>query len=71
MIDLARALIKELIDIQILRWKLVTAFDVVTEALLNLMAIVIVVPVQLKLQFKFQVVLAFFFRLPYVLESAY
>lgn len=56
---------------QILRWKVVTAFDVATEVLLNLMSVIIVLPVQLTFRMKFNVVLAFLFRLPYVLESAH
>lgn len=56
---------------QILRWKVVTAFDVATEVLLNFMSVIIVLPVQLTFRMKFNVVLAFLFRLPYVLESAH
>ena len=49
---------------QLLRWQVITAFDIATEAVLILVAIVIVLPVQLTPYMKFQVVLAFLFRLP-------
>ena len=49
---------------QFLRWQLITAFDVMTEAALILTVICVVWPVQLAFFMKCQVVLAFSFRLP-------
>lgn len=54
---------------QYLRWQIITGFDVATEALLMLNAIVIVAPVRLALHLKFQVVCAFLFRLPLIALS--
>lgn len=50
--------------IQFLRWQLITAFDAVTEGIILLIVITVVWPVHLALSRKFQVVLAFSFRLP-------
>ena len=47
-----------------LRWKLITAFDDLTELLLVLVSVLIVLPIKLQASMKFQVVLAFAFRLP-------
>ncbi|KAH0845449.1 hypothetical protein AYO21_06154 [Fonsecaea monophora] len=49
---------------QFLRWQLITAFDVITECILVLITVFVVWPVHLALAMKFQVVLAFAFRLP-------
>jgi hypothetical protein len=49
---------------QLLRWQIITAFDIATEAMLLIVAVMIVLPVQLSPYMKFQVVLAFLFRLP-------
>lgn len=51
---------------QYLRWQIITGFDVATEALLVLNTIMIVTPVQLALDLKFQVVCAFALRLPLI-----
>jgi hypothetical protein len=51
---------------QFLRWQVITGFDVATEILLVMVAMLIVAPVQLSLYLKFQVVCAFAFRLPLV-----
>lgn len=45
---------------------MITGVDVATEVIIVLMSVIIVAPVQLSLYMKFQVVLAFLFRLPYV-----
>jgi hypothetical protein len=69
--NIPRAFVQVLMYTKVLRWKIVTAFDVATEVLLNVLSIAIVIPVQLTLRLKFQVVLAFLFRLPYVLGSVH
>lgn len=50
--------------LQFLRWQLITAFDVATEGIILIIVICVVWPVHLALNRKFQVVLAFSFRLP-------
>ncbi|KIY02762.1 uncharacterized protein Z520_01227 [Fonsecaea multimorphosa CBS 102226] len=54
---------------QFLRWQLITAFDVATECILVLITVFVVWPVHLALSMKFQVVLAFAFRLPVAMLS--
>ncbi|RMZ87593.1 hypothetical protein DV736_g5187, partial [Chaetothyriales sp. CBS 134916] len=51
---------------QLLRWKIITAVDVVIEGTLVLLTILIVMPVRLAPYMKFQVILAFLFRLPLI-----
>ncbi|KAF2843581.1 hypothetical protein M501DRAFT_1006112 [Patellaria atrata CBS 101060] len=48
------------------RWRIITAVDVVTELLLVLLPIILVWPIQMKKYIKFQVVLAFAFRIPVI-----
>lgn len=52
--------------IQLLRWRLISAFDVITEGLLIVLCGLVVWPVQLSFDLKLQVIIAFAFRLPSV-----
>ncbi|RMD44986.1 hypothetical protein DV735_g108, partial [Chaetothyriales sp. CBS 134920] len=54
---------------QQLRWEIITAVDIATEAAIILLTILIVMPVRLAPFLKFQVILAFLFRLPLVAVS--
>ena len=56
-------------QIQLLRWRLISAFDVITEGLLVVLTVFIVWPVQLSLELKLQVIIAFAFRLPSVKQE--
>lgn len=55
---------------QPLRWRIITGFDIATEALLIITTVVIVIPVHLAWHLKCQVVLAFAFRLPLIALAA-
>jgi hypothetical protein len=57
-------------QIQLLRWRLISAFDVITEGLLIVLTVFIVWPVQLSLELKLQVIIAFAFRLPSVSKNS-
>jgi hypothetical protein len=52
---------------QAIRWKIVTALDVVSEVVFVIFASVFVSPLQMRFQRKFLVIFAFSFRLPYVI----
>ncbi|RMZ77721.1 hypothetical protein DV738_g4218, partial [Chaetothyriales sp. CBS 135597] len=56
-------------SLQQLRWQIITATDIATEGALVLLTILIAMPVQLAPFLKFQVILAFLFRLPLVAIS--
>lgn len=51
---------------QMPRWRLITILDVGSEIILMLIPAAMVYPLQMAFNLKFQVVLAFAFRLPYV-----
>ena len=57
-------------QIQLLRWRLISAFDVITEGLMILLSVFIVWPVQMSFELKLQVIIAFVFRLPSVSKES-
>jgi hypothetical protein len=56
----------ELTNIQVRRWQLISAFDVITEIIILVLIIGLVFNLQMPFKKKFMVVLGFAFRLPYV-----
>lgn len=56
----------QLIPLQLVRWQIVAAIDIATEVVLVCLAVYLVHDLKMKIMNKAVVVLAFFFRLPYV-----
>ena len=56
---------------QLLRWELITVFDSITEIGILALVVALVRPLQMKLQKKAYISLAFSLRLPYVLGFSF